>query len=75
MGYDGGALLSSLGASAVGPVVKFTAAFPLVYHYLASVRHTLWDLKPELVQNNKVEQSSYILFAASGALSIAAAVV
>ena len=63
-------LLCELGNSPVGPLAKFCVAFPLLYHWLGGVRHTMWDKMPETVNNKAVEQSSYAIFAAglTGAL-------
>ncbi len=36
--------MSALGSSGVGPAVKLAVSFPLVYHYLGAVRHTVSDL-------------------------------
>jgi len=40
---DVAGLLCSLGNSPVAPVAKFAVAFPLLYHWLGGVRHTVWD--------------------------------
>jgi hypothetical protein len=40
---DVAGLLCSLGNSSVAPVAKFAVAFPLLYHWLGGVRHTVWD--------------------------------
>lgn len=34
-------LMSALGASAVAPVAKLAVGFPLVYHYMGAIRHTV----------------------------------
>lgn len=41
VGCDAASLMNALGSSAAGPVVKGMVAFPLVYHYLGAVRHTV----------------------------------
>eukprot|EP00953_Heterococcus_sp_UTEX-ZZ885_P013542 7737-Heterococcus_DN1.PRE.3 len=74
-GGDAPAFVSMLGESAVGPIVKFSASFPLIYHYLGSVRHAVWDRMPETVYNESVEKSSYALFGISAALSVGLACV
>jgi succinate dehydrogenase (ubiquinone) cytochrome b560 subunit len=67
--------MSTIGdITAVGNVAKFAVAFPLTYHYLGGVRHFMWDKNPEMLENDKVEQSSKLLFAGSVALSAVAAV-
>jgi succinate dehydrogenase (ubiquinone) cytochrome b560 subunit len=66
--------MSTIGdITAVGNVAKFAVAFPLVYHYLGGIRHLVWDRTPDLIENDKVEQSSYILIGASSAVSVALA--
>lgn len=44
VGCDAPQLMSALGSSGVGPAVKLAVSFPLVYHYLGAVRHTVSDL-------------------------------
>ena len=63
--------MSTIGNIAVvGTVAKFSVSFPLVYHYMASVRHFVWDRLPEkTLYNEQVEQSSYALIGGSVALS------
>lgn len=41
VGCDAPSLMTSLGASGAGPMVKFMVGFPLIYHYLGAVRHTV----------------------------------
>lgn len=69
-GADTSALMQTLGATPVAPVFKFAVAFPLVYHYLGGVRHIMWDLQPDRLTNEDVSKSSYLLFGASGAVSV-----
>lgn len=38
-GIDVGAAASSLGASSIGPLVKFSVATPLMFHFVAGFRH------------------------------------
>ena len=72
-GTDIPALLSTIGASAVGPAAKFVVAFPFAYHYLGGVRHFVWDYFPEyLLTNVKVEMSSVVIFGLSIGISGAA---
>uniref|UniRef100_A0A7S3E539 Succinate dehydrogenase subunit C n=1 Tax=Chloropicon laureae TaxID=464258 RepID=A0A7S3E539_9CHLO len=58
------------------PVAKAGITFPLVYHYLAGVRHLVWDTyhignqtHKSLLDKDAVESSSNALFAGSIALS------
>jgi succinate dehydrogenase (ubiquinone) cytochrome b560 subunit len=75
-GADVPALMSSIGdITVVGNVAKFAVGFPLIYHYLGGVRHLIWDNNPDLLENTKVEQSSYILVGASVVLSVGLALV
>lgn len=68
--------MSTIGSIAVlGHVAKFSVAFPLVYHYLGGVRHLMWDRMPEMLENAKVEQSSYILAGASATIAVGLALV
>lgn len=70
-GVDVGAVMSSIGdITVLGHVAKFGVAFPLVYHYVAGVRHVLWDRMPELLETDKVTQSSYVVIGASAAVSV-----
>jgi succinate dehydrogenase (ubiquinone) cytochrome b560 subunit len=76
VGADVPALMSSIGdITVVGNVAKFAVGFPLIYHYLGGVRHLIWDNNPDLLENTKVEQSSYILVGASVVLSVGLALV
>eukprot|EP00607_Mallomonas_marina_P009215 CAMPEP_0182420158 /NCGR_PEP_ID=MMETSP1167-20130531/4727_1 /TAXON_ID=2988 /ORGANISM="Mallomonas Sp, Strain CCMP3275" /LENGTH=144 /DNA_ID=CAMNT_0024595693 /DNA_START=154 /DNA_END=588 /DNA_ORIENTATION=- len=61
--------------SVIGPLAKFSVSFPLIYHYAASMRHFAWDKYPEMLENEKVEQSSYALLGGSAALSAVFAVI
>ena len=44
-------------------------SFPLVYHYLAAVRHVAWDYVPDYLENADVQKSSYALFGAATVIS------
>ena len=48
---------------------KFGVAFPLVYHYLAAIRHFAWDFQPERLTNDQVETASYVLIGSSLVIS------
>jgi succinate dehydrogenase (ubiquinone) cytochrome b560 subunit len=69
VGADVGAIMSSVGSSGVGPLAKFTVAFPLVYHYMGGVRHLVWDFYPDTVNNDQCATSSYALGGAAILLS------
>mmetsp|Transcript_3338 Transcript_3338/g.5193 ORF Transcript_3338/g.5193 Transcript_3338/m.5193 type:complete len:163 (-) Transcript_3338:24-512(-) len=74
VGLDVPSFMQYIGTSSIGPMAKFVVTFPLIYHYFGAVRHTYWDLQPESLLNKEVEMSSYILFGASGAVSVIASV-
>lgn len=41
VGCDAPSMMNALGSSGAGPAVKLAVSFPLVYHYLGAVRHTV----------------------------------
>ena len=65
-----GDLASSLASSSVAPLAKFGVGFTLVYHYLGACRHTIWDKTAKGFSNAQMLQSSYVLGAASLAISL-----
>uniref|UniRef100_A0AAV1TNR1 Uncharacterized protein n=1 Tax=Peronospora matthiolae TaxID=2874970 RepID=A0AAV1TNR1_9STRA len=86
LAFVGGSALGAVGADVPGliymaqdsiplfaPLSKLLVAFPATYHVLCSVRHSLWEYKPELINNADGPKSSYALFAAAGVLSLGAA--
>lgn len=75
VGCDAPALMNTLGTSGAGPAVKCVVAFPLVYHYLGAVRHTVWDYVPETLQTTGVAKTSYALLGVSGAITLGLAAV
>ena len=48
-------------------------AFPLVYHYVGGLRHVVWDRSPEMLTNESVEKTSYVVFGGSAVISLALA--
>jgi len=48
-----------------GIPIKFSLFFPITYHFYGGIRHLIWDTKPELLTNEKVEKSSYFLLSSS----------
>mmetsp|Transcript_9611 Transcript_9611/g.14398 ORF Transcript_9611/g.14398 Transcript_9611/m.14398 type:complete len:165 (-) Transcript_9611:188-682(-) len=62
-------------APMVMPVAKICVAFPLTYHYLAGVRHLIWDYTLKGLDIKSMEMSSYALFGSSAAISVALAFV
>mmetsp|Transcript_50724 Transcript_50724/g.86905 ORF Transcript_50724/g.86905 Transcript_50724/m.86905 type:complete len:156 (-) Transcript_50724:129-596(-) len=71
---DIAALMMGIGNSSIGPLAKFAVAFPLTYHWLGGVRHTMWDKMPETITNASVEKSSYALFGGAAVASVGAVV-
>ena len=70
IGCDVPSFMSTIGdITVIGNVAKFGVVFPLTYHYLGGVRHFMWDKNPEMLENDKVEQSSKILIGGSVLLS------
>lgn len=74
VGVDVVSMMTALGNSAIGPVFKFSVAFPLIYHYLGGLRHVYWDKKPDTINNESVEQLSKILFGTAAVTSLGASV-
>lgn len=70
VGVDVASLASTIGSSAIGPLAKFAVGFPLVYHYVGGLRHVMWDRSPEMLTNESVERTSYMVFGGSTAISI-----
>ena len=77
VGTDIPALATLIGSiTLVGPIAKFAVGFPLIYHYLGAVRHTVWDRIPEsTLTTEEVTKSSYALLGSSVAFSAAVALV
>jgi succinate dehydrogenase (ubiquinone) cytochrome b560 subunit len=75
-GLDVADLMTTLGSSPVGPLAKFTVAFPFVYHYAGGIRHFVWDFFPETTVDNKTaESSSYAIFGVTAAGCLLASMV
>ena len=47
-------------------VINYSLMIPGTYHALGGIRHFIWDKYPNLLVNNKVARSSYILFGLTG---------
>eukprot|EP00591_Stephanopyxis_turris_P011036 CAMPEP_0195514466 /NCGR_PEP_ID=MMETSP0794_2-20130614/5843_1 /TAXON_ID=515487 /ORGANISM="Stephanopyxis turris, Strain CCMP 815" /LENGTH=144 /DNA_ID=CAMNT_0040642719 /DNA_START=198 /DNA_END=632 /DNA_ORIENTATION=+ len=59
-------LMQDLGSmSVIGPLTKFSVGFPLMFHYLGGLRHTIWDKNPGQLTTEDVEKTSYALVGAS----------
>jgi len=69
-GGDIPALVGIIAGSSIAPLAKFSVAFPLVYHYLGGVRHSIWDYSPEMIQNTSVEQASWALIGTASVASV-----
>mmetsp|Transcript_19886 Transcript_19886/g.28588 ORF Transcript_19886/g.28588 Transcript_19886/m.28588 type:complete len:157 (+) Transcript_19886:90-560(+) len=74
-GADVPVIMSSIGSSDVGALAKFMVAFPISYHYIAAVRHTVWDHMPDELTNEKVQATSLIIGGLSLGISLGAAFV
>jgi succinate dehydrogenase/fumarate reductase cytochrome b subunit len=74
VGVDMSSMMMVLGNSAIGPVLKFGVAFPLVYHYIAGIRHVVWDKYVMGFNNDAMHQSSLLVGGSSLALSAVAAI-
>jgi len=61
--------MAVLGASAIGPLVKFSVAFPFTYHFMGAIRHFYWEKNPDGLTVETQEKSSIALFGASGIAS------
>lgn len=48
---------------------KFGVSFTILYHYLGALRHLAWDNSPDMLTNEQVEKSSYLLLGGSTALA------
>lgn len=46
---------------AVASFFKFGVSFNILYHYAGGMRHLVWDHLPDLLTNEKSEQSAYFL--------------
>merc|ERR1712205_252708 len=69
VGADVPATMASIGSSSLGPLFKFGVCFPLTYHYVAGIRHAVWDAKPESLTNDGVEKSTYAVVGSATAIS------
>lgn len=49
----------------VKKLVNYGLIFPFTYHTFGGIRHMLWDMKPNLLQNKAVARSSYLLLGSS----------
>ena len=55
----------------IASTAKFAVSFTIFYHYLGALRHFSWDYKPDMLTNEEVEKSSYLLLGGSTVLSAA----
>eukprot|EP01034_Spumella_vulgaris_P041210 gene41210-51013_t len=68
---DPSLLMNTIGNTPLlGTAAKFGVSFPFIYHYLAGVRHLVWNDKPDLLTNEKVNTSSIALFGVSFVASV-----
>lgn len=66
-------LMQYIGSSGflVATATKASVSFTLSYHYFGALRHLYWDRTPDVLTNQDVEKSSYALFGAAGAVTVA----
>jgi len=66
---NGSALMAFQSVSLMSPCLvgfmKFNMSYPLVYHYVCSIRHFIWDTFPHYMNNMDAAKSSYFLFGIS----------
>ena len=53
-------------------IIHIFYLFPISYHTLGGIRHFIWDVKPNLLTNTSVQQSSLALFVSSSVFSVLA---
>lgn len=49
----------------VKKLINYGYVFPLTYHTFGGVRHLIWDKYPQLLKNQAVAKSSFILIGSS----------
>eukprot|EP00948_MAST-09A_sp_MAST-9A-sp1_P002835 g2835.t1 len=72
VGADVPLLMSTISQSTSPTLAKLTVAFPLVYHYVAAIRHIYWDKTVEGFTNADMEKTSYLVAGTSLALTAVA---
>mmetsp|Transcript_13967 Transcript_13967/g.15910 ORF Transcript_13967/g.15910 Transcript_13967/m.15910 type:complete len:162 (+) Transcript_13967:103-588(+) len=70
LGADVASLASTLGSSSIGPLVKLSVAFPLIFHSAAGIRHFYWEKAPEGLNVESQRQMSLVIFGVSGLASL-----
>mmetsp|Transcript_6191 Transcript_6191/g.7803 ORF Transcript_6191/g.7803 Transcript_6191/m.7803 type:complete len:168 (+) Transcript_6191:126-629(+) len=70
MGADVANIASTLGSSGIGPLVKFSVAFPLIFHSAVGLRHFYWEIAPEGLNVETQYQMSLAIFGVSGLASV-----
>ena len=70
VGADMSSTMAALGASGLGPLIKFGVSFSGVYHSACAYRHLYWEKKPDGLNPQSQTQSSIALFAGSGLLGV-----
>ena len=68
-GLDVTHYMYALGHSGVGPLAKFTVAFPVTYHLIGGIRHLYWERFPENLSPETQRQASLAVIGSSAALS------
>jgi len=72
-GIDVTHMMHSLGHSAIGPLAKFSVAFPLAFHLIGGVRHLYWEHYPANLSPETQRQASLLVVGSSVAISSVAA--
>lgn len=64
-------LMETIGSQGflISSTAKFGVSFTILYHYLGAVRHFAWDYYPDMLTNEEVEKSSYLLLGGATVLS------
>lgn len=73
LGLDVAHMMYAIGHSAIGPLAKFSVAFPVIYHTVGGVRHLYWERFPENLGPETQRQASIAVVASSVALTSIAA--
>jgi len=60
-------MMQFLGAQGlvVSILAKGAFGFPVIYHYLGAVRHTIWDHNPQLLTQKDGDRASFLLVGSS----------
>lgn len=64
-------VMQTIGAQGflIAATAKFAVSYTAIYHYLGAVRHIAWDYYPDMLTNDEVEKSAYMLLGGSAVLA------